>query len=154
MDRRTLLAAGAAAISVMAAPASSTLAQSTPSPEDYVALAGTFYDRVVNGRDFGHITTYLAADYVSLIPTDIPGPDAAAQRLKSFLEEIDAYWSAPPLWTIEETIAQDTRVAIRGRVLGTRSDPAKTNDLYFFGMLRFESALISTSSLLFDRAAL
>ena len=154
MDRRSMLAAGAAAISLFAAPTLPALAQSTPESTDYVALTQTFFDAVINKRDFSQPGAYLAADYKSVISTDIPGPDAAAQRLKTFLEEIDRYWTAPPLWTIDETIAQDTRVAVRGRLVGARIDPTKTADLYFFGFLHFEGALISTDNLLFDRSAL
>jgi hypothetical protein len=154
MDRRSLLAAGAAAISLFAAPTDSVLAQATPTTVDYVALTKSFFDGMINPRDFSQPGKYFAADYKSVIATDIPGPDAAAQRLKTFLEQIDGYWTAPPVWTIDETISQDTRVAVRGRLVGTRADPAKTGDLYFFGMLHFEGALISTNALLFDRSAL
>ncbi len=154
MDRRSLLAAGAAAISLFAAPAGSALAQATPAAADYVALTRTFFDGMVNPRDFSQPGKYFAADYKSVIAADVPGPDDAAQRLKTFLAEIDGFWTAPPVWTIDETIAQDARVAVRGRLVGTRADPAKTGDLYFFGMLHFEGALISTNTLLFDRSGL
>ncbi len=154
MDRRSLLAAGAAAISLFATPAVATLAQATPATHDYVALTHAFFDDMLNPRDFSKPGAFFAADYASVITTDTPGPAAAAQRLKSFLDAIDPAWSTPPIWTIDETIAQDTRVAVRGRLVGTRVDPAKTGDLYFFGAFHFENALISTDSLLFDRAAL
>ena len=154
MDRRSLLAAGAAAISLFATPTVPTLAQSTPAVNDYVTLTHAFFDGMLNPRDFSNPSAFFAADYTSVLATDIPGPAAAAQRLKSFLDVIDPAWSTPPVWTIDETIAQDTRVAVRGRLAGTRVDPSKTSDLYFFGVLHFENALISTQSLLFDRAAL
>jgi hypothetical protein len=154
MDRRSLLAAGAAAISLFAAPAVSTLAQATPEANAYVALTHAFFDGMLNPRDFSKPGAFFAADYTSVRSSDTPGPDGAGQRLKTFLEEIDPAWTTPPVWTIDETIAQDTRVAVRGRLVGTRVDPAKIADLYYFGFFHFEGALISTDSLLIDRAAL
>jgi hypothetical protein len=153
MDRRTLLTAGAAALTVVAQ-TNRAFAQATPPALDYVALTRAFYDTVINPRDFSKAAALLSPNYVSVNPTDAPGPDAAIQRLQTFFNGIDGYWNAPPVWTIDETIAQDTRVAVRGHLDGVRKDAFKMGALEFFGMVHFDGALIVTNTLLFDRAAL
>ena len=155
MDRRTLLSAGATAAAVaLARNHAAALAEATPAATDDVSLTHAFFDAVINPRDFSHADDLLSPNYQSVNPADPPGPSAAVDRLKAFFGAIDGYWITPPNWTIDETIAQDTRVAVRGHLDGVRKDPFKSGDLAFFGMFHFDGALISTFSLLFDRAAL
>lgn len=153
MDRRTLLSTAAAAVSLAGA-RRDTFAQATPTPPDYVALTHAFFDHVLNPRDFSHAARYLSSNYRSINPADAPGPAAAIERLKAFFAAVDGYWNSPPIWTIDETIAQDTRVAVRSHLNGVRKEPFKSGALAFFGVLHFDGALISTDTLLFDRAAL
>lgn len=155
MDRRTLLSASATAAAIaLASNHASALAQATPEPADYVALTRAFFDTVINPRDFSRASGLFSPNYQSVNPADPPGPAAAIDRLQAFFAAIDGYWTTPPTWTIDETIAHDTRVAVRGHLDGVRKDPFKSGDLAFFGMFHFDGALITTFSLLFDRAAL
>lgn len=154
MDRRRLLSTGTAAVISVASAHERTLAQATPEPVDDVALTRAFFEAVINPRAFSRAAGLLSPDYRSVNPAEPPGPDAAIERLTAFFGAIDGYWTMPPIWTIDETIAQDTRVAVRGHLDGIRKEPFKSGDLAFFGMFHFDGALITTFSLLFDRAAL